>query len=64
MDTDGDGIGDAIDPDDDNDGVPDEQDQLPLDGSDFLDTDGDTIGNRTDTDDDDDGVPDMKTASR
>lgn len=44
--------------DDDNDGVPDINDALPLDASDSVDTDGDGIGNNADNDDDGDGVLD------
>ncbi|WP_430460638.1 hypothetical protein ACQUQU_15660 [Thalassolituus sp. LLYu03] len=57
-DNDGDYLSDAIDPDDDNDGVPDEDDALPFDATESVDTDGDGIGNNADTDDDNDGVPD------
>jgi len=57
-DTDGDGINNAQDPDDDNDGVPDTQDDLPLDPTESVDTDGDGIGNNADTDDDNDRVAD------
>lgn len=59
IDTDGDGIGDALDPDDDNDGVPDTQDAFPLDPDESLDTDGDGLGNNADDDDDGDGVLDI-----
>jgi subtilisin family serine protease len=55
---DGDSAGDACDPDDDNDGVPDTEDALPLDPSESLDNDGDGIGNNADLDDDGDGMPD------
>ncbi|MGB7298508.1 MAG: RICIN domain-containing protein [Burkholderiaceae bacterium] len=59
LDSDGDGLPDATDPDDDNDGVNDTQDAFPLDPTESLDTDGDGIGNNTDTDDDGDGVLDI-----
>jgi YD repeat-containing protein len=58
LDTDGDGIPDSEDPDDDNDGYLDEKDAFPLDPDEWLDTDGDGIGNNADTDDDDDGHDD------
>ncbi len=57
-DTDGDGIFDFMDDDDDNDGVEDEFDAFPLDPAEQLDTDGDAVGDNADTDDDGDGVPD------
>ena len=50
-DDDNDGIPDDIDNDDDNDGIPDEQ-EIGFDG------DGDGIPDATDDDDDNDGVPD------
>jgi hypothetical protein len=54
--TDGDALGNACDPDDDNDGVPDGSDNCPLIGNpDQLDTDGDHLGNACDPDDDNDG---------
>lgn len=59
LDTDQDGIPNQLDPDDDNDGVPDTQDAFPLDRTEWLDTDGDGIGNNADPDDDNDGVPDV-----
>jgi hypothetical protein len=43
-DTDGDGVVDTRDEDDDNDGVPDEQDAFPLDASETADSDGDGMG--------------------
>lgn len=60
--TDGDAQGDACDPDDDNDGVTDENDAFPLDPSEWTDTDGDGTGNNADGDDDNDGVPDAMDA--
>ena len=57
-DFDGDDISDALDIDDDNDGVLDKDDAFPLDASETLDTDNDGIGNNTDTDDDGDGISD------
>jgi Ca2+-binding RTX toxin-like protein len=62
-DSDGDGQGDACDPDDDNDGVVDEFDRCPLVSSpDRRDTDGDGSDNPCDPDDDNDGVPDEADA--
>lgn len=58
IDTDGDGVPNAIDTDDDNDGVPDGEDAFPLDATESVDTDGDGIGNNADLDDDNDGTPD------
>jgi len=59
LDTDGDRTPDLTDPDDDNDGVNDDEDEFPLDLTEWVDTDGDGIGNNADTDDDNDGVPDV-----
>ena len=58
-DSDGDEIGDDVDPDDDNDGVPDAVDAFPLDPGESVDTDGDGTGNNTDLDDDGDGMLDI-----
>ena len=58
QDTDFDGIRNTTDPDDDNDGVDDEDDAFPIDASESVDTDSDGIGNNADTDDDGDGVSD------
>lgn len=52
LDTDGDGISDDLDPDDDNDGYLDGEDPFP------LDTDNDGIPNNEDPDDDADGILD------
>jgi len=59
-DFDGDNISDAIDMDDDNDGVLDELDAFPFDANESIDTDGDGIGNNADLDDDGDGVNDIE----
>jgi len=59
-DTDGDGIDNLTDTDDDNDGVLDTQDAFPLDATESRDTDGDGIGNNRDTDDDNDGFTDSE----
>ncbi len=53
LDTDKDGIGDDIDTDDDNDGIPDTEDSFP------LDTDNDGTDNDVDPDDDNDGMSDV-----
>ena len=62
IDTDHDGIGNRLDPDDDNDGVPDSIDAFPLDPKESKDTDHDGIGDNADPDDDNDGVPDIQDA--
>lgn len=61
-DTDRDGIANKDDPDDDNDGAPDDADAFPLDKKEQLDSDGDQIGNNKDEDDDNDGVKDVEDA--
>ena len=60
LDTDGDGIYDYEDPDDDNDGFLDGEDDTPLDGNVQADHDFDEDGihDFVDQDDDNDGVPD------
>jgi hypothetical protein len=58
-DYDSDELADCIDPDDDNDGLADEQDNCPLkDNPEQEDLDGDEMGNACDNDDDDDGAKD------
>ena len=59
VDTDGDGLVDALDDDDDGDGTSDGDDAFPLDPGETSDTDGDNIGNNADPDDDNDGVDDL-----
>ena len=59
-DTDGDGVPNSLDIDDDNDGCNDNVDDLPYDSSDCLDTDGDKIGNKLDPDDDNDELLDIE----
>ena len=58
IDTDGDGIGNKVDTDDDNDGIVDTADHFPLDPTEHQDHDYDGIGNNADPDDDNDGVLD------
>ncbi len=62
VDTDGDSIPDELDPDDDNDGVPDVEDDFPLDPNETVDSDADGIGDNADPDDDNDGVADADDA--
>ena len=57
LDSDGDGVPDADDKDDDNDGITD-----VLEGGDVLDTDGDGKPNRLDLDSDNDGCNDVEEA--
>ncbi|MDC6459566.1 hypothetical protein PQY66_04415, partial [Luminiphilus sp.] len=63
LDTDQDGIGNNADPDDDGDGVLDQDDAFPLDPDESADTDGDGIGDVRDDDDDDDGILDSEDDS-
>jgi alpha-tubulin suppressor-like RCC1 family protein len=59
VDIDQDGLGNACDSDNDNDGVENGSDNCPLHtNADQLDTDGDGLGNVCDPDDDNDGAPD------
>lgn len=60
IDTDGDGIPNQKDPDDDNDEVKDAEDAFPLDANESEDSDGDGIGNNQDEDDDGDSVVDIQ----
>jgi len=62
IDSDADGLADDLDPDDDNDGVPDVDDAFPFDPTEWADTDGDGIGDNADTDDDGDGALDSRDA--
>ena len=48
--------------DSDGDGYYNNEDDLPVDATEWLDTDGDGIGNNADTDDDNDGVLDVNDA--
>ena len=48
LDSDGDGINDSIDPDDDNDGVLDVDDDFPYDPNESKDSDGDGVGDNAD----------------
>ena len=57
---DGDSVGDNKDEDADNDGVPNNVDDLPLDPDESTDSDKDGIGNINDTDDDNDGLTDKE----
>ena len=58
-DSDGDGLSNHLDLDDDNDGTPDSMDAFPLDPAESVDTDLDGIGNNADLDDDGDGLSDV-----
>jgi len=62
-DTDGDGIVNVTDTDDDNDGVLDDKDTFPLDASESVDSDSDGTGDNADLDDDNDGIPDIDEIS-
>ena len=62
-DNDGDYICDAVDTDDDNDGVTDDFDAFPLDQTEVSDYDGDGDGDAVDEDDDNDGWTDIEEVS-
>lgn len=62
LDTDGDGLGNACDSDDDNDWIADGSDPFPLDLQESFDTDQDGIGDYADRDDNNDGVLDVYPA--
>ena len=55
-----DGVEDALDDDDDNDGVPDATDLFPADPLEWADHDNDGVGDNADGDDDNDGTPDAR----
>jgi hypothetical protein len=59
LDTDGDGKGDACDPDDDGDGINDIDDNCPLTFDDGSNQDGDDLPDACDPDDDNDNIPDI-----
>ena len=59
VDTDGDGIIDSIDTDDDGDTILDINDAFPLDKNEWKDSDKDGRGDNADTDDDNDGILDV-----
>lgn len=58
VDTDGDGVPDTIDTEDDGDGIIDGNDAFPFDRNEWTDSDSDGTGDNADTDDDNDGVLD------
>jgi uncharacterized delta-60 repeat protein len=59
---DGDVLGNACDPDDDNDGRADADDAFPTNPAEWVDTDRDGVGNNADTNDDNDGLTDVREA--
>ena len=59
LDSDFDGAENALDTDDDNDGVADTEDAFPLDPMESADNDYDGTGDNADGDDDNDGTPDL-----
>lgn len=63
-DFDNDALGDACDPDDDNDGVAESPDAFPSENSESVDTDSDSIGNNADPDDDGDELSDVDEGQR
>jgi len=62
IDSDGDGLTNSTDDDDDNDGVADSEDLFPLDPTESTDADSDGIGDNNDSDDDNDSVTDTADA--
>lgn len=62
-DSDGDGVPDGEDPDQDNDGCPNEVDAFPADPFGCADTDGDGVPDELDPDDDGDGLLDAEERS-
>ncbi|MDB2434960.1 cadherin repeat domain-containing protein, partial [Luminiphilus sp.] len=62
VDSDGDGLTDALDNDDDGDGVSDGDDIFPFDPNETTDADADGVGDNADEDDDNDSVPDLNDA--
>ena len=62
LDFDADGIENALDEDDDNDGVADPDDAFPVDPLESADNDHDGVGDNADRDDDNDGVADAMDA--
>jgi len=63
IDTDDDTLMDCNDPDDDNDGITDEEDDFPLDDGESVDTDADGTGDNADPDDDNDAIIDAIEAA-
>lgn len=61
-DIDGDGVGDACDPDKDGDGYLNTDDDFPMDVNEWIDSDGDGLGDNADYDDDGDQVVDSMDA--
>ena len=61
-DIDSDSIPDCVDEDKDGDGVLNDQDAFPEDGSEWIDTDGDGLGDNFEVDDDNDGYLDTNDA--
>jgi hypothetical protein len=59
IDSDEDSVVDLVDPDDDNDGVPDVDDVFALDSSEWNDNDQDGTGDNADQDDDNETLPDV-----
>lgn len=64
QDTDGDGLGDNVDPDADGDGTPNSEDAFPLDPALRADSDGDGFADALDPDDDNDGLLDAVELER